>query len=436
MYSRLHIETLAARTAETAVRSIQIVAGPRQVGKTTLVRALLTRLTAQGRASNDAWMFEAVDQFDTSLSIDLSVTEVVIEDRSLPRNADWLAARWNVGRTNAQRWAAKRSVGQLPYVLVFDEIQKIPNWSEQVKGLWDADRAERLPMHVVLLGSSPLLVQKGLTESLAGRYELINVRHWALAEMQDAFDVTLDEYIFFGGYPGAISLRRDEARWRNYVLASLIAPSIERDVLALHRVEKPALLRSLFELSAAYSGQILSYTKMTGQLQDAGNTTTLAHYLNLLEQSGLASGLQKYAGEIVRRRASSPKLNVHNTALMTATSGYTFQQAQADREFWGRLTEACVGAHLINTAEHDCAVYHWRESPHEVDFILRHGRHLTAIEVKSGTKTGHASGLTSFGESFPVTRKLIVGNGVGCDVSIAEFLSEPAAFWASPTNRT
>ncbi|TAG04702.1 MAG: ATP-binding protein [Betaproteobacteria bacterium] len=436
MYSRSHLETLKARLSEPLVRSIQILAGPRQVGKTTLIRDLLRRLEGQNEVRNDAWMFEAVDQFDSARRIDLSATEVAIEDRTTPRNADWLAGRWNEARFNVRQRLSKQKTNGTPYLLVFDEIQKIPNWSEQVKGLWDADRAERLPMHVVLLGSSPLLVQKGLTESLAGRYELINVRHWALDEMQDAFDVTLDEYIFFGGYPGAISLRGDEPRWRNYVLASLIAPSIERDVLSLHRVEKPALLRSLFELSAAYSGQILSYTKMTGQLQDAGNTTTLAHYLSLLEQSGLVSGLHKYAGEVVRRRASSPKLNVHNTALMTAPSGYTFQQAKADREFWGRLTEACIGAHLINTAEHDCDVYHWRESPHEVDFILRRGRNLTAIEVKSGTKTGHVSGLTSFADSFPVTRKLIVGNAAGCDASIAEFLSQPAAFWTNPAHRT
>ncbi len=433
MYSRPHLPLLLARVSEPAVRAMQIVAGPRQVGKTTLIHDLLARLTAKRRNENVAWMFEAVDQFEPTNESDISSTQISIVNRARPRDAEWLAQRWKAARIRARQWALRlERDDESPYVLVFDEIQKIANWSEHVKGLWDADRAERLNMHVVLLGSSPLLVQRGLTESLAGRYELLNVRHWGLTETQAAFDLTVEEHIFFGGYPGALPLRHEEERWRSYVLTSLIQPSIERDVLALHRVEKPALLKQLFELSAAYSGQMLSYTKMLGQLQEAGNTTTLAHYLQLLEQSGLISGLSKHAGEVVRRRGSSPKLNVHNTALMTAGSGYTFQQAQADRDFWGRLTEACVGAHLINTAEASCRVHYWRESPHEVDFVLQGARSLTAIEVKSGRRSTHVAGLDAFCDSFKVTRRLVVGGAAGCDVSVAEFLSEPASYWINP----
>ena len=429
MYSRPHLSALVARVSEPLVRAMQIVAGPRQVGKTTLVRDLLSQLATRGRSKDDAWMFEAVDQYDASPERDAQLFEVSMMDRTRPRDAQWLAERWNVARSYARRWASREQHDGTPYLLVFDEIQKISNWSEHVKGLWDADRAEQLCMHVVLLGSSPLLVQKGLTESLAGRYELLNVRHWSLVETQAAFDLTVDEHIFFGGYPGALPLRHDEQRWRSYVLAALIQPSIERDVLALHRVEKPALLTALFELSARYSGQILSFTKMLGQLQDAGNTTTLAHYLVLLEQSGMVSGLNKHAGEVVRRRGSSPKLNVHNTALMTAGSGYSFAQAQADRDFWGRLTEACIGAHLINTVSDTCSVHYWRESSHEVDFVLHGARSLTAIEVKSGRRSTHVVGLDAFCAAFPVTRRLVIGNAPGCDVSVAEFLSEPADYW-------
>ncbi len=429
MYSRPHLSALLDRVGEASVRAIQIVAGPRQVGKTTLVHDLLKQLSSRGRSRSDAWMFEAVDQYELAHGSDISSQEVNITDRSRPKDANWLAERWNTARSYARRWATREKHDGTPYLLVFDEIQKISNWSEQVKGLWDADRAEQLCMHVVLLGSSPLLVQKGLTESLAGRYELLNVRHWGLVETQAAFDLTVDEHIFFGGYPGALPLLHDESRWRSYVLAALIQPSIERDVLALHRVEKPALLKALFDLSAGYSGQILSFTKMLGQLQDAGNTTTLAHYLVLLEQSGMVSGLNKHAGEVVRRRGSSPKLNVHNTALMTAGSGYSFTQAKADRDFWGRLTEACIGAHLINTVSDNCAVHYWRESPHEVDFVLHGVRSLTAIEVKSGRRSTHVVGLDAFCAAFPVTRRLVVGNASGCDVSVAEFLSEPADYW-------
>lgn len=420
MYARPQLGTLLSRVREP-VRSIQIVAGPRQVGKTTMVRQLLDRIP------DGSWTFEAVDQPIPDSTPDLLAVEILINDPLRPHDAVWLLQRWGLARLAARK--RQQHGTNEPYLLVIDEIQKIPNWSEHVKGLWDADRAEKLAMHVVLLGSSPLLVQKGLTESLAGRYELIPTRHWSLAEMQDAFDVSLEQYIFYGGYPGAAGLIQDENRWRRYVLASLIQPSIEKDVLALSRVEKPALMKLLFELAANYSGQLLAYNNMRGHLQDAGNTTTLAHYLNLLAHSGLVSGLHKHSVQVIRQRASSPKLNVHNTALMAAGSGYSFAQAQSDRAYWGRLVESCVGAHLINTAEEDCAVRYWRESPHEVDFVLVRGRLITAIEVKSGKKVGPVAGLDRFGQQFAMTRRLVVGDATGCDVSIAEFLSEPAAYW-------
>ena len=413
-FSRLQLNILAARLDDLP-RHIQILAGPRQVGKTTLILQLLGKREpgTYTRVATDEPVSDAINQSASELETMLPET---------PRNEAWLIQIWERSRV-----AAKGLEGH--YLLVIDEIQKIPRWSELVKGLWDADRASGLAMHVVLLGSSPLLMQKGLTESLAGRYELIPMQHWSLAEMQDAFGYSIEEYLYFGGYPGGAPFIKDEERWRRYILASLIQPNIEKDILLMTRVEKPALLKRLFELGGAYSGQILSYTKMQGQLQDAGNTTTLAHYLDLLSQSGLLTGLQKFAGQQARQRASSPKLNVLNTALMTAGSSYSFEQARTDRSYWGRLVESAVGAHLINTAPDDARITYWRESPHEVDFVIARGNRLTTIEVKSGHYSGHSSGMDQFAEAFKVTRQIVVGDATHCDVSLAQFMSHPAMYW-------
>ena len=312
------------------------------------------------------------------------------------------------------------------HVLVLDEIQKIPRWSDSVKGLWDADRAEGLKLHVVLLGSSPLLMQHGMSESLTGRFEAIRLTHWSLREMADAFDFDLEDYLYFGGYPGGAPLIRDEARWRNYVNNGLIEPSIEKDILMMTRVDKPALLRQLFHLGCRYSGKELSYTKMMGQLQDAGNTVTLAHYLDLLGNAGLIRGLPKYAGQHHRRRASSPKLNVLNMALMSAGSGYSKAQAQADRSYRGRMVESLVGAHLHNTAPPDCHTHYWRNGTDEVDFVLERGERLVAIEVKSGTAPGIARGIDAFQNEFGNCRQLLIGDR---GIPLAEFLSYPAEHW-------
>ena len=411
-YIRNEAKILSKRLLEP-VRVMTIVAGPRQVGKTTLVRQIL-----KARPS----FYVAVDQPPEEPSPFLDSTAAYFTDTGTTRrDAEWLAKQWRHARAEAMN-------SEQGFIFVLDEIQKIPRWSEVVKGLWDADRANQLEMHVVLLGSSPLLMQKGLTESLAGRYELLRVSHWSFPEIHNAFDLSLEEYLYFGGYPGSIPFIRDEPRWREYVRASLIEPNIERDILLMTRVDKPALLKRLFQLGCEYSGQILSYTKMQGQLQDAGNTVTLAHYLDLLSQAGLITGIQKYAGQQHRRRSSSPKLNVLNTALISANSGYTFAEAKADRTFWGRLVESTVGAHLYNTGhgQPDCQLYYWREGAHEVDFIITRGHHLTAIEVKSGPTSDHAMGLDIFADKFKHARKLLVGeNGL----SLAEFLSYPARHW-------
>ncbi len=418
-FKRAQVADLQKRFGEVS-RFITIVAGPRQVGKTTLVRAALEGIAHE---------FIAVDQYGEAPIRPFGSYEETSSDNSGNiRDANWLIRSWQLARQQYKEFKSRNP--EKVYVLVFDEIQKIPRWSEIVKGLWDADRAAGLDMHVVLLGSSPLLMQKGLTESLMGRYELIPVTHWSFPEMHEAFDFTLNEYLFFGGYPGSARLIREEDRWRNYVLASLVQPSIDTDILQMVRVDKPALLKQLFTLGCSYSGQILALNKVKGQLENAGNETTLAGYLDLLGNAGLLMGLHKYHRGVARQRASPPKFNVLNTALMSSATPYTFAQAQADRSFWGRLVESAVGAHLCNTAGNTEAVHYWRESPHEVDFVISDAKRLTAIEVKSGASQGKLNGLQSFAAQHTDCRCLLVGAG---GVALTEFLSYPLAHWLEQT---
>lgn len=412
-YHRAQLSTLKSRLREPPERIIALF-GPRQTGKSTIARAALR--------PTDHYL--AVDEPDpTGVGFLDADSDVVAVDGAQRRDSRWLVRNWERARLDA---------GRLPQgcTLVVDEVQKIPEWSETVKGLWDADRARGCPLHVVILGSAPLLMQSGLSESLTGRFEPIRVPHWSFAEMAAAFDHDLPAYLYFGGYPGAATLARDEERWRNYVLGGIVEPTVERDLLALARVDKPVLLKRLVALASAHSGQVLSYTKMLGQLWDAGNTTTLARYLDLLGSAGLIVGLHKYAGSAVRRRGSSPKLNVLNNALMTADSGYSFAEAQADRTFWGRIVESAVGAHLYNTATLDIRVLYWRDGPREVDFVLQRGPKLVAIEVKSGPARRTDSGaLDAFARRFGRTARvscLLVGSD---GIPLNEFLAAPAVTW-------
>ena len=386
---------LAARLGEPR-RWLQVVAGPRQVGKTTLVQQVLA---AQRRRS----LFVSAD-------------EPALKDTA------WLSSQWERARMLA---------GDTPRsgaILALDEVQKVSGWSETVKRLWDEDTRSKLPLRVVLLGSAPLLMQRGLSESLAGRFETLRIPHWSYAEMREAFGFSLDQYVFFGGYPGSAPLVNDVDRWRRYVLDSLVETTISRDVLLLTRVDKPALLRRLFELGCAYSGQILSYNKMLGQLQDAGNTTTLSHYLDLLAGAGMVAGLEKFAGETVRSRASSPKLQVLNTALLTAQAGMSPTDVRNDPEFRGRLIESAVGAHLLNgSTAPGYEVFYWRDGNREVDFVVRSPKRLTAIEVKSGRYAGILSGVAAFSDAFGASRSLLIGGNDG--IQLEEFLLRPLSAW-------
>jgi len=391
------------------------IAGPRQVGKTTIVRNALSGF------SPDHYRFVPVDRPDEEQNPKYtSAISNSYDQSSSVHDIAWLIEKWQLARDEARK-------SEEGYILVFDEIQKVPDWSEAVKGLWDSDRAEGLNLHVVLLGSSPLLMQKGMSESLTGRYELIRVTHWSFMEMHEAFDFDLDDYLYFGGYPGSAEYIRDEPRWRNYVNSSLIEPSIEKDIFEMTRVDKPALLKQLFHLGCAYSGQIVAFDKMLGQLQGAGNTTTLARYLEMLGNAGLIVGMQKYySGQQIRRRASPPKFNVLNNALMTAGSGYSKAEAKADRTYWGRVVESAVGLHLYNSGYPDCKLHYWRDSSYEVDFVIERGSKVSVVEVKSGATPSHIKGFDKFEEKFGDCRKLLVS---GNSISLVEFLSYPAEHW-------
>ena len=394
VYIRKQYHTLRERILEPR-RFMQILAGPRLVGKTTLVGQVLDKISIP-------YSLEVADAVD-------------------PKDSDWIHRVWESARATMQiRKEQER-------LLVIDEVQKIDNWSEVVKREWDEDSRCRLNMKVILLGSSRLLLKRGMTESLAGRFELIRLGHWSLQEMRDAFGVTLDQYIYFGGYPGPAGMIDNEKRWRKYIKDSLVAPAIEKDVIMTSNIYKPALMKQLFELGCGYSAEILSLTKLMGQLQDAGNVTTLAAYLDILDECALLTGLQKYARDDARKRGSIPKYQVYNNALLTAYKGHSFLADRTDTKLWGRWVESAIGAHILSMAEElEYKVYYWREpsrskdeSDKEVDFIIDNDGELTAIEVKSGRR-GMNSGLPAFVEASHPKRAYIVGTG---GVSLEDFLS-------------
>jgi predicted AAA+ superfamily ATPase len=361
----------------TGPNLIHIVTGPRQVGKTTLATTIAERW------SSGPVRFAAADEM-------------------LPPTGEWLQTQWQLARRDARDGVC---------LLVLDEVQKIPSWSDIVKGLWDADRRTRARVKVLLLGSSALPLAQGTSESLTGRFLLHPCVHWGFSECKTAFGWDLDQWLFYGGYPGAALFAHDLKMWRTYVRDALIEPALARDVLSLQRVTKPALLRHLFAFACHFPAQAVSYNKMLGQLQDAGNTTTLAHYLDLLESAYLVTGLERFSGNVVRSRGSTPKLISWNNALINALDLRSFEEAREDRAFWGRLIENAVGAHLLNHLPRPTyAVSWWREGNDEVDFVVQGGKKMWAIEVKSG-RSGSTSGLQVFRRGHPDAKSLLIGTG-------------------------
>lgn len=359
---------------------IQVLAGPRQVGKTTLVSQLVERMS-------------------------VPVTSVTADGVD-ENNAEWIADQWNAVRVRMYLQAEKE------HILIIDEVHKLKRWSEIVKREWDADTKNNVAIKLVILGSSRLMLKDGLKESLAGRFELIRMPHWSFKEMEEAFGFTLEQYIYYGGYPGAALLIGAESRWRKYVRDSIVSPAIEKDVLLTKTILKPALLRQLFLLGCAYSGELLAFNKVAGQLQDAGNTSTLANYLHTLGEAHLLCGLQKYAADEARKYQSVPKYQVYNTALMTVCKGRGLAVDMADRKAWGRWVESAVGAHLMNYAEEEnYRVYYWRNDKHaEVDFVLQRADKVIAIEVKSGRRIDN-DGLHQFASAMKPDLILVVGSG-------------------------
>lgn len=387
MFKRKQFNELKLRIEEPR-NKIQVVSGPRQVGKSTMVKQVLAETT---------------------------IPHLLLTADNVPQgNTAWIGEAWNTARSRMKLRKAEE------FLLVIDEVHKISNWSEAVKKEWDTDTYTDTNIKVVLLGSSRLLLKDGLTESLAGRYELIRMPHWNYAEMHEAFGIDIDRYIFFGGYPGGVSFMSSEARWRRYVKDSIIEPAIERDILMTKVIYKPELMRQLFELGCTYSGEEISLTKLLGQLQDAGNVTTLANYLTTLDESRLLCGMHKYAADNARKYNSIPKMMVYNTALLSALSGVTFAKTFTSPKVWGRWVETAVGAHLLNMADElDFRLYYWRERNDEVDFIIERNRCCIAIEVKSGRRTTN-NGISVFAQKFKPKHAFVVGSG---GITIEEFLT-------------
>jgi len=387
MYQRNVLQRLIARAIEPK-KFIQVLVGPRQVGKTTLIKQLLQKTNIP--------------------SYFITADDVYAADTA------WIKREWSNARAQMQQNNTKE------FIFIIDEVQKILNWSEAIKKEWDTDSFTDTNIKVILLGSSRLLIQKGLTESLAGRYELMNITHWSFDEMRDAFGWSLDQYIYFGGYPGSASLISDEERWGSYVRESLMESTISKDILMMTRIDKPVLLKRLFDIGCKYSSQILSLTKVQGELQESGNLTTLSSYLTLLGEAGLLTGLEKYASNIIRKRASKPKFQVHNNALLAAGQSLSFEKLRNDHKEWGRFAESAVGAHLINSGlKYKFNVYYWNQGGFEVDYVIEKGGNLVAIEVKSG-KDSSNKGLSLFNDEFHPRNIFTVGTD---GIPFEQFLS-------------
>ena len=384
---------LLVREFEQQPPVFQVLTGPRQVGKTTIAQQVMDKLP-----------FPSV---------------YASADSPLPPGPEWIETQWRRAEVEADR-----SGGAV--LLVLDEVQKVRGWSESLKSKWDAARRTSRDIRLLVLGSSALLIQAGLSESLTGRFFLHRCSHWTFQECADAFGWDLPRWLYFGGYPGAAAFSDDERKWKRYVTDSLIETVLAHDVLQLQKITKPTLLRHLFALAATFPAQILSYNKMLGQLQDAGNTTTLAHYLRLLETAFLISGLELFSRGSVRKRGSSPKLLLWNNALVNALSNRSFNESIADTSWWGRLVENAVGGHLVNNLYPvDYSITYWRHGDNEVDFVIARGTELFAIEVKSG-RSGKVSGLDAFRARYPDARLMVVG---GNGIPLHDFFSTPAEAW-------
>lgn len=360
-------------------RRMQIVMGPRQVGKSTLVGQFTEGISVPF----DFFAADGVNRFDSS----------------------WIPNKWQQVRMRMDIHSEQE------HILIIDEVQKIRGWSEQVKKEWDEDSRSHRNLKVILLGSSRLLLQKGLEESLEGRFETIKMGYWDWQEMHEAFGFSMDEYVYFGGFPGLAPDIQDEDRWRNLMEDSIISPILTRDILEIEEIRNPALLRQVFELACIESAKELSLTKMQGTM-NSGTVPTIKNYLDILNKSMIVQPLQNYSPSRVKEKQSVPKMQVFNNAFRNRFGTFSFDEARVDPTEWGRLVESAVGAHLANRAmTDDYELFYWRnERRQECDYVLRKGQALVAIEVKSGS-VDKTVGFEKFKEQFAdkVTAAFIVG---------------------------
>lgn len=387
MFVRSEYQTLLARMKEPR-GYMQIIMGPRQVGKSTMVAQVL----------------DAVQQPFLSVSA----------EEAPDRDPKWISSVW----MQVRQLMHLHNYDEM--ILSIDEIHKLPNWSEVVKAEYDRDTRESIKIKVILLGSSRLMMMDGLTESLAGRFEVIEMGHWSYLEMKEAFGFNLEQYIYYGGYPGGARFVNNESRWRQYIKESIIEPAISQDVLLTKRIYKPALLRQLFDLGCTYSGELLSNNKIMGMLQDAGNSDTITTYLRVLNESRMLGGLRKYAADDARKYMSVPKYQVWNNALLSAQKGSKFANVFTNSELWGHWVESAIGAWLLSgSREYDYDVFYWRDKNEEVDFIVQMSDIVIAIEVKSGRRKTN-SGIYTFANKFHPAHTIIVGTG---GIPISDLLS-------------
>ncbi|MEW6556312.1 MAG: ATP-binding protein [Elusimicrobiota bacterium] len=384
------------------INLIQAVIGPRQVGKTTLALQIF-----------DNWKYPKI--YETA------------DQPNIP-TVSWITDKWQ----NARNLCKKT---KQPVLLILDEVQKIPKWSEVVKKLYDEDKRLHNNNHVLLLGSSALLMQRGLTESLAGRFELHRHNQWSFSECKECFSLSLDEYIYFGGYPGALLLIEDENRWANYMRESLIEPVLSKDIILSTPITKPVLMRQSFGLAVNHAAQIVSYQKMLGTLQDAGNTTTIASYLNLMSKAFLLTPLERWSGARIRRRGSIPKILVYDNGLSTSMAGVKFNTAKKDKMFWGRLVENSIGARLyfiFNKLGGE--IYYWRERNNEVDYVTRLGDKIIGFEIKSGRLDKNPAALLLFKRKYKNSKTVIISNSKELtvnsekNININEFYKNPEKY--------
>lgn len=333
---------------------IQVLVGPRQVGKTTGVRQLLARYPGNNHYAN--------------------ADDLLTTDRT------WLLEQWQK--------ALLLGDGTL---LIIDEVQKIPNWSETLKSLWDRNPHK---LRVVVLGSSSLQIQTGLTESLAGRFELTRIYHWTYTELKNAFGYDLERFLLYGGYPGSVSYEDDYDRWYAYLKDSIVESVIGKDILLNRTVGNPALFRQAFEILCRYPAQEISYTKLLGQLQDKGNTDLIKYYIELYAGAFLIHPLEKFSAKGWLTRSSSPKILISCPALYTMTEG---PRVLEDLDKRGRVFELAVGAQML---QQPGELFYWREKNSEVDFVYRYQGKIYAIEVKSGRRKS-TKGIESFTKQFP-----------------------------------